>query len=79
MPYIPDDRRAEMKVGIAPETAGELTYCIYRDCKAFLATKPNRYITLAMVIGAIECAKQELYRQVVAPYENGKKEEHGDV
>ncbi len=31
------------------------------------------------VVGALECAKLELYRRMVAPYENGKIAENGDV
>jgi hypothetical protein len=31
------------------------------------------------VIGALECCKLELYRRMVAPYENTKIKENGDV
>lgn len=79
MPYIPDDRRSELKNGVPAETAGELTYLIYKACKDFIKSKPQRYVTYAMMLGAVECAKQELYRQILIPYEDEKKEEHGDV
>lgn len=31
------------------------------------------------IIGMLECVKQEWYRRQVAPYEDGKIEENGDV
>jgi len=37
------------------------------------------YAELNEVIGVLECAKQELYRRVVAPYEDGKAKINGDV
>jgi hypothetical protein len=40
---------------------------------------PLRYAHLNEVIGAIECAKLELYRRVAAPYEDLKISEAGDV
>jgi len=30
-------------------------------------------------MGVLECIKQEFYRRAVAPYEDKKKEENGDV
>ena len=38
-----------------------------------------RYAHLNEVIGAIDCAKLELYRRVATPYEDKKIEESGDV
>ena len=34
---------------------------------------------LNAIIGALECAKLELYRRVAAPYEDDKIIENGDV
>ena len=31
------------------------------------------------IIGVLECVKQEFYRRMVAPYEDKKCEENGDV
>lgn len=39
---------------------------------------PN-YRLLNELIGMLECAKLELYRQLAAPYENKKKRENGSV
>ena len=41
--------------------------------------EPYSFQDLNELIGALECAKQELYRRVVAPYEEDKIEENGDV
>lgn len=37
------------------------------------------YSNLNKAIGVLECAKLELYRQVVAPYESQKEQENGSV
>ena len=31
------------------------------------------------IIGILECAKQEYYRRLIAPYETEKIEQHGDI
>jgi hypothetical protein len=38
-----------------------------------------RYAHINEAIGALECAKLELYRRVAAPYEDEKMKESGDV
>jgi hypothetical protein len=38
-----------------------------------------RYAHLNEVIGALECAKLELYRRIAVPYEDQKITESGDV
>jgi hypothetical protein len=38
-----------------------------------------RYALLNEAIGALECAKIELYRRLAAPYEDEKRQETGDV
>jgi hypothetical protein len=40
---------------------------------------PRNYTSLNAAIGVLECIKQELYRRVVAPYEDTKIEQNGDV
>jgi len=37
------------------------------------------YAEYNAAIGVLESAKLELYRRMVAPYEDGKREENGDV
>ena len=59
-------------------TPGQLNYMItsilidqYKENESY--TKFNE------LIGVLECVKQELYRRVVIPYEDRKKEQNGDV
>jgi hypothetical protein len=80
MPYITADARARLDKGGKPETAGELNYAITRLVDDYLIQKGGiRYAHLNEVVGALECAKLELYRRVAAPYEDQKFAETGDV
>jgi hypothetical protein len=76
MPYI----RPEARASARPDTAdvGELTYLLYKLCLDALPEAP-RYRDFHAVIGALEAAKLEFYRRQVAPYEDGKIRENGDV
>lgn len=76
MPYIAPEARASAR----PDTSdvGGLTYLIYRLCLDALPESP-RYRDLHAVIGALEAAKLEFYRRRVAPYEDVKIRENGDV
>jgi len=55
---------------------GELNYIITRILKE---SYPLRYFNLNRAMGVLECAKLEFYRRVVAPYEDIKIKESGDV
>jgi len=57
---------------------GHLNYVITKLCKDFIYHE-HRYDKFNEVIGVLECAKQEFYRRMVAPYEDTKIEENGDV
>jgi hypothetical protein len=61
-----------------PRTEGELNYMITLLVTLYLGPKPN-YVKHNSAIGALECAKLELYRRKVAPYEDTKILENGDV
>ncbi len=76
MPYIKaeDRKRAEF----APSTAGELNFAITALVLVFFGKNPN-YQRFNDVIGALEGAKLELYRRRIAPYEDTKIVENGDV
>lgn len=83
MPYIDKKERGEIDhdlynvIASAPYlTAGELNYAITR---ILLATDPQGYAGFNMLIGVLECVKQELYRRIVVPYENKKIDKNGDV
>jgi hypothetical protein len=80
MPYIKKERREAILAGAKPQDAGELNFAITTLVDGYLIDKGTvRYAHLNEVIGAIECAKLELYRRVAAPYEDVKISEAGDV
>lgn len=76
MPYI----APELRPAARPDTAdaGGLTYLLYKLCLEALPAEP-RYRDHHAVIGALEAAKLEYYRRHVAPYEDRKIAENGDV
>ena len=84
MPYISEERRR----GLKPVTAafntgiqipGELNYLITMLAKAYMKQHGESYQTHNDIVGALEGAKLEWYRRRVAPYEDVKKTENGDV
>lgn len=87
MPYIKPEQREKWKVIIdevvkiineLPEDKkdGELNYLITSILKKVY--KPS-YFNYNRAIGLVECIKQEFYRRSVAPYEEEKIKENGDV
>lgn len=86
MPYIEPNQRKEVedKLNVAglnyvPKNAGELNYVVTVLMDNYLRANGTNYANLNEMIGALECCKQEYYRVIVAPYENIKIEENGDV
>jgi len=81
MPYVKRSERARLDGGGEPATAGDLNYLITRQVDAYLARKGMSYANLNEVVGVLECAKLELYRRIVASYEDRKiaDPENGDV
>lgn len=84
MPYITQERRA--KLGTALEHSdidyiagpGELNYLITIMVQSYLGPCP-KYSDFNAAVGALESAKLELYRRMIAPYEDTKIKENGDV
>lgn len=58
---------------------GDLNYKITNLIHRYIIVKGLSYSTLNEVTGVLECAKLELYRQVVAKYEDKKKRQNGPV
>lgn len=80
MPYIEPEARERIDGGTAPQNPGELNYAITKLVGAYLLQRGSlRYANLNEVIGALDCAKLELYRRLAAPYEDSKMGETGDV
>jgi len=80
VPYITEERRTAMRDGAPPQNAGELNYLLTWVVDRYLRdTGGFRYADLNDAVGALECAKLELYRRVAAPYEDQKLAAEGDV
>jgi hypothetical protein len=87
MPYIDrsawgrfEPALAELRAMIdARCTPGELNYLLTQMALAYLAARGLNYAHANDVVGALESAKQEFYRRIVAPYEERKRAENGDV
>lgn len=80
MPYINKHERAEYDDFILhPATPGRLNYIISKTCNQYLIDQGISYSSLNEVIGVLECAKLELYRRVVASYEDEKLKINGEV
>lgn len=84
MPYIKMEDRFKFdelidELGNRIGTEGELNYVITMLSHIFLKNKGERYVNYNAIVGALECAKLELYRRRTAIYEDKKIEENGDV
>jgi hypothetical protein len=81
MPYISPERRKAFDNNQYEKvkSVGELNYLITLLCINWTAEQGLSYKTLNDVVGVLECAKQEFYRKVVAPYEEEKEHENGSV
>lgn len=80
MPYIPEARRGPLRDNVTPETVGELNFKLTDLVDDFLGEPEDlTYDRLNAAVGVLECAKLELYRRVVVPYEKRKRAAHGDV
>lgn len=83
MPYITKDRRVDVVHDPynEPKNAGELNFLMTSLAHAYIDRVHRRlsYTAINEVIGVLESAKLELYRQLAAPYEDHKKIDHGSV
>ena len=80
MPYLREkQRREQLDSGGGADNGAELHYQFCRMADAYLHRFGLTYANINEVIGAIECAKLEIYRRVAAPYEDQKAVANGDV
>lgn len=84
MPYITQEKRElfdEHIDAIAKnlQSGGEINYCVYRLCLEFIKQHGMGYNTSMVPFSALGAAQMELYRRVIAPYEDQKIAENGDV
>ena len=84
MPYIPQKAREPLDpyigdLGDYINDVGQLNYAISQLCIEFAARQGSNYAAFNATIGVLESAKLELYRRHVAPYEDIKMAENGDL
>lgn len=91
MPYIKDDDKVKWKRVIAelqhafevfaPDEvhAGDLNYLFSMVAKQYLVSKGLQYAHINDVLGALDGASKEFYRRLVAPYEDKKIKNNGDI
>jgi len=88
MPYIKPTNRPKYEVWIkgilktlkdekGDFDPGDLNYVLFRIAKGLCT--PPRYYKINAVYGVLQCMAFEFYRRVVAPYEDEKIRENGDV
>ena len=85
MPYIEQKERLAYDIAInrlvellIDHPIGHVNYVISRIIWKLFHHKRG-YTTGNNLIGALECVKDEFYRRQLAPYEDEKIEENGDV
>ena len=84
MPYIKQEDRPKFDEHIEAlnrevACAGDFNYVVSRLGLALIAKLGGRYDHHNTVIGAMECAKLELYRRRTGPYEDGAIAKNGDI
>jgi len=88
MPYISPARRKfidpqlgylihQLKHIVASD--GDMNYVITKLIKAWIERRGKSYTNLNAAMGILESVKQEFYRRDVAPYEDKKIAENGDI
>lgn len=83
LPYIKQEQRDRLDWiidNLASELSsmgitGNLNYVLYRLAKKLC----RRYSDYAMLEGDVQSALREIYRKQVAPYENLKEKENGEI
>jgi len=58
---------------------GRLNYFIFKLTKEAIKLNGESYGAYKEILGELECAKFEIYRRMVAKYEDEKMNENGDV
>lgn len=80
MPYIDQNRRKAFHQKLDwMKNPGDLNYLITQLCQEYKEINGERYATYNDIIGVLEGVKLEMYRRKVAPYEDKKIQENGDV
>lgn len=82
MPYVKQDRRnaldtvVDMMEWAEVKADGDLNYILYAFCKRFVNPSYNNYKNFC---GELRQCATEIERRILAPYEDRKIGENGDV
>jgi hypothetical protein len=80
MPYLREPhRRANLAAGGQPQDGAELNFVISTLVDRFIEQHGLTYHTLEEIDGALGLAQFEFRRRIVAPYEDRKLTQNGDV
>ena len=77
MPYIPNSERQKVSDGKLPH-AGAFNYAVHQLIDQYFDQHNRNYQSVNDIIGALDCVKMELYRRMVADYEEIKILQNGD-
>ena len=77
MPYIPNSERQKTSDGVLPH-AGAFNYAVHQLIDQYFDQHNRNYQSVNDIIGALDCVKMELYRRMVADYEDIKILQNGD-
>jgi hypothetical protein len=85
MPYLPSSQKEKIDRGLIAlnlselKDSGSLNYAIHQVVAQYISQNKDSYQTYNDIIGALECAKMELYRRLVSDYEDRKILQNKDV
>lgn len=86
MPYITQYRRGEIDIELVaerlnwtPSNAGDFNFVVSTFIANYIRANGLKYANVNEMIGALECAKMELNRVIIGPYEDIKIAENSGV
>ncbi len=84
MPYIKQTRRENINPALnslftLDLNEGDLNYIFSMLIHNYIDINGLNYANCNNMIGVLECAKLELYRKLIAPYEDEKIQENGGI
>lgn len=86
MPYITPEARLQADhelqqsgLDFTSDNAGELNFIVSTFIANYIRANGLKYANVNEMIGALECAKMELNRVIIGPYEDIKIAENGGV
>jgi len=85
MPYIARSQKEKVDKGLIAlnlselKDAGSLNYAVHKLIAQYFSQNEQDYQSFNDVIGVLDCAKMEIYRRLIAEYEEKKILQNGDV